>query len=66
MKQINYRGMTLEVEDWVNYVATDEDGEIWGYENDPIRDVEDWFSVDGNAMVIDLYVLGWEQSLEKV
>lgn len=31
MKTITYRGEQYEVEDWVNFVAMDADGDIYGY-----------------------------------
>lgn len=66
MKQINYRGTTVEVEDWVNYVATDQDGAVWLFENIPYKDADEWINIDGNIAPVDMCVLHWEQSLEKV
>lgn len=63
MKQINYRGINIDVLDWVNYIATDKDGSVWGYEKEPRRDSDEWYS----GVVV--YICGneyWEQSLEKV
>lgn len=35
MKTINYRGMTFEVEDRFEYIATDDDGSVWVFEREP-------------------------------
>lgn len=31
-----------DVSGWANWVATDEDGEIWAYTDRPIRDIKSW------------------------
>lgn len=30
MKTVKYQGKEFEVSDWVNYIATDCDSEVWG------------------------------------
>ncbi len=37
MKTIIYKEEEYKVQYWVRYVATDEDGWIWGYEGKPIK-----------------------------
>lgn len=67
MKTITYRGEQYEVEDWVNFVAMDADGDIYGYEHEPkINQYGQWELPSG-----DNYYLGnvgpyWSESLEKV
>lgn len=68
MKVINYRGITAEVEDWVNFIATDEDGEIWGFENKPSVNMYGsmWLERTGRFDRVNNTFSDWENSLEKV
>lgn len=66
MKTVNYRGMTVEVEDYVNFIAMDKDGQIIGYENKPIADCDQWIVNSGMWEVITTFTTDWENSLEKV
>ena len=66
MKTVNYRGMTVEVEDYVNFIAMDKDGQIIGYENKPIADCDQWIVNIGMWEVITTFTTDWEYSLEKV
>ncbi|UIB81320.1 hypothetical protein [Flyfo podovirus Tbat2_2] len=65
MKIITYRGEQYEVEDWVNFVAMDADGDIYAYENKPERNTINW-TFRGTACLIGTEPVDWEGSLEKV
>lgn len=69
MKNITYRGKEFEVEDWVNFVATDESGDIYGYEHEPKQDGYEytWFDETGGEWCL-IYEseVNWRDSLEKV
>lgn len=70
MKKINYFGKEYEVSDKVNYVATDYNGSIWGYDAKP--DVEGRsFAFNGSTYVDRLggdseVAKNWESSLRQV
>lgn len=66
MKTVNYRGMTVEVEDYVNFIAMDKDGQIIGYENKPIADCDQWIVNSGMWEVITTFTTDWENSLEEI
>lgn len=68
MKTITYRGKEYEVEDWVNFVAMDDNGEIFGYEHRPIRSMTNkkFFNALGDVTCIGVEPADWENSLEKV
>lgn len=67
MKTINYRGKEYIVEDWVNFVAMDIDGDIYAFENEPEKDdFGEWMNIKGEVLQIDYVNNGWENSLEKV
>lgn len=67
MKTITYRGEQYEVEDWVNWVAMDADGGIYGYETNPEWGVYDeWANTGGKVCAIGVEDNKWEESLEKV
>ena len=51
--------------EWVNYVATDDDGEIWGYEHEPTRKAHLWTSSSGRAERIEEKPNDWKNSLEE-
>lgn len=64
-KLIVYREEEYQVPNWVKYVATDENGVVWGYEEKP----SSWeFSGDWQAKgrYVKIYSpdLDWENSLE--
>lgn len=65
MKTINYCGMTFEVEDRFNYIATDANGEIWAYECKPEVYDDHWISLDGSYKKL-ITVENWEDSLENI
>lgn len=46
MKRVLFQGTYFEVPDWAEFLAKDEDGEIYAYENKPHRQDEhgDWWA----------------------
>lgn len=66
MKTITYRGEQYEVEDWVEYVAANQDGWIRAFENIPIANGDKWFNTGGQCMYISYVDNEWRDSLEKV
>ncbi len=68
MKTITFEGKQYEVEDWVNYIARDHDGEIYGYEAEPIILDRTWWDNVGDTKfkLIDLFSAKWQDSLTKV
>lgn len=67
MKTITYRSEQYEVEDWVNFVAMDIDGEIYAYENKPENRLSDvWLNTGGKVSWIGSENNEWEISLEEV
>lgn len=41
MKTVKYQGKEFEVSDWVNFIATDKDGTIWGFANKPELNIDE-------------------------
>ena len=66
MKTITYRGNQCEVPEWVNFVAMDADGDIFGYEHEPYTGDGDWFCSGGRVKHLRDTCIFWEESLEKV
>ena len=64
MKTITFEGKEYEVEDWVNYVATDSNGRIYGYQYEPIKGSRIWS--DNGGEWSEIYDYGWKDSLVKV
>lgn len=73
-KTISYYGNSYKVPLWVNYVATDSDGRIFGYKNRPLILVDNKNSC-GDAWVLNqaddtAYFIGvtpkWVETLKKV
>ena len=62
--------------DWVEFIATDSDGEVWGYNKKPIADVNllHWISAEAGDPLfvaeliahIDVQTIFWSDSLEEV
>lgn len=42
MKSIVISGDVFDVPEWVNFSATDSDGDCWGYENQPSIEKQSW------------------------
>lgn len=66
MKKINFHGKEYEVEDWVNWVAIDEDGVIYGYEDEPEAGFATWINSKRFARIPESYAELWKNSLTKV
>lgn len=66
MKTITYRGERYEVEDWVNFVAMDSDGMIYGYDYEPELSCGEWIPSLGRTWPVGDEPTDWEVSLEKV
>lgn len=66
MKTVIYKGIKFDVSNWVNFIATDKDGQIIGYENKPISDCDQWIVNSGMWEVITTFTTGWENSLEEI
>lgn len=49
MKYIDYQDQTFRIPDWVNYVAADDDGEVWGYAHLPAFQRTKYDSGDGQS-----------------
>lgn len=66
MKTVIYKGIKFDVSNWVNFIATDKDGQIIGYENKPIADCDQWIVNSGMWEVITTFTTDWENSLEEI
>lgn len=66
MKTVNYRGMTFEIEDRFQYIATDADGSIFAFANEPFIDevTGEWFCSGGDVKCLKKSDNGWSNSLE--
>lgn len=53
------------VNDWANWVAVDSWGEVWEYENKPIKYPDCWDGSIGMTERITHPIIGWEDSLTK-
>ena len=67
MKTITFEGNEYEVEDWVKYVARDEDGDICAFENKPFM-YRNYWSTDnvGKVHRMGAELDDWENSLIEV
>lgn len=66
-KTVTYRGATYLVPQWVNYIAEDSDGDVFGYEFEPSRGYNSWTPAGpGRCTYIEPSVSGWYDSLVKV
>ena len=52
MKTIEFQGAEYQVQDWVNWVAMDDDGELYGYENKPYKTDGEWFPQKGGRTTL--------------
>lgn len=66
MKKINFQGNEYEVEDWVNWVAIDYDGEIYGYEDEPETGITAWINRKRFVRIMEHHSASWRKSLRKV
>ena len=69
MKTVKYRGNEYNIPEWVSYIATDENGGVWGFEDKPYSSRGYWLNREqcGKCKRIgSLNIDNWENSLEKV
>lgn len=67
MKTIEFEGKKYEVEDWVNWVARDCDGEINGYEKEPnLKPYYDFWTPEIGSRWCYIDDKRWQDSLTKV
>jgi hypothetical protein len=65
-KQVRYKGTTYEVPTWVNYIAEEENGDLWGYADEPQICEEDGEWYGGLCRLISKRPTNWTNSKEKV
>lgn len=66
-KIVKYIGVYWEVPSWTNYIATDEDGEIFAYKDCPYIEYGQWQSDNSGKNIGVIEFTGdWKESLEKV
>lgn len=70
-KRVEYQGETLEVPEFVNYIATDSSGERYGYSHKP--EIPDWIPACSYSVSTGDYIFlgvgsskGWRFSLTEV
>lgn len=55
-----------EVPEWVQWAATDEDGDLYWYSHKPVEDSRGWHNENGKQVFVrTIHVDDWTQSLEK-
>lgn len=66
-KIINYFGVQYQVPLWVKYIITNFNGGIWGFEKQPIYDLNLGFWVNGGKQILlNEQKYHWTESLIKV
>lgn len=73
-KDVDFFGHTLTVPDWVDYLAADSDGKVWGYEawapvlsTNGTKWAPDWDDDQyGEMAEVDLEGMDWTQTLVKL
>lgn len=72
-KEVKYYGFTFYVPTYVNYIAVDKDGSVYGYENEPYTDERyEMFepAIPGDYCLINDIVFeltgDWKLSLQRV
>lgn len=65
-KTVTYRGAKYLVPEWVNYIAEDSDGDIYGYEFEPNRGYNGWTVSVGRCVFLEPSTSDWYDSLVKV
>lgn len=69
-KTVDYFGLQLIVPHSINFIATDSDGEIYGFKNEPSAigywepdddDGQDWYMI----ATVNLHGLDWRETLRK-
>jgi hypothetical protein len=59
----------LTTPDWVNWIAQDADGAIWGYEVEPLQHHQGWYENEvGRSVKLNqqTYQKNWKNTLYKV
>lgn len=64
-KTITFEGNQYDVPMWVNWVARDMDGDIYGYQSMPHTGVRSWHGVEEYTFLRTV-VVSWDESLTKV
>lgn len=65
--EFDYKDLDYAVEEWVNWIATDSDGEIWGYEFEPDFNWCGWWETTGDAQLLGKRSgYNWSNSLRRV
>lgn len=72
-RNIEYKGSNFLVWDAINYIATDEDGYVYGFEYEPIIEGLEWVwtsDIDNGEVqclgVIENQVVDWKESLVRI
>ena len=65
-KEIIFEGATYKVPVWVKFVAKDEDGQVYAYENKPAPLLDAWGITKGKAFYVSGGNDDWDESLTKV
>lgn len=70
-KTVHYHGHCLDVPVWVNYMAVDPDGTLWGFESIPVIKDDTWDNpnCDGIEEIGKVQLEGkelWRRSIERV
>lgn len=68
MKTVKYQGKEFEISDWVNFIATDKDGDTWGFENKPEMNIDEnmWSTSFGRYEYVTDTFNNWVDSLEEI
>ena len=67
MKTIEYRGRQYRVPVWVKFVATDEDGAVYGYSEKPTKRSCFWMSAEAlSCCIVSSQKSYWDNSLIEV
>ncbi|QEG06871.1 hypothetical protein Schulenberg_083 [Escherichia phage Schulenburg] len=70
-RNIEYKGSHFCVWDNINYVATDEDGGVYGFEHEPVIEGLEWVWTSDNGEVqclgcIENQDVDWKESLVRI
>lgn len=69
MKKVKHNGVQYNVSDWVHYVTTDQDGEVYGFEIKPdtVEDTGEWVTPFGMIeQLVQHKVENWDTLITKV
>ncbi|WGL96512.1 hypothetical protein [Arsenophonus nasoniae] len=68
-KQVNYFGIELTIDADINFLATDDDGFVYGYCKKPMKVPERWkpkFTLQQPIAKVDLGDKDWKETLVEV